>query len=175
VDIPPITSRRLDLVSMPVEFMQASLDGDLLRAAELIDAVLPATWPGRAARPMRYRLKQLAANPADQPWLLRAVVLREPVRTVIGYIGFHGPPDARDALEVGYTIDADYRRRGYAFEAVEALFGWATHEHGIRLFIASISPDNAASLALARKLGFHQTGVQWDDDDGEELVFELII
>jgi RimJ/RimL family protein N-acetyltransferase len=175
VEVPPIVSARLDLVSMSVEFMQASLQGDLLRAAELIGAALPATWPGRAARPMRYRLEQLSANPADQPWLLRAPVLREPARVVVGYVGFHGPPDARGALEVGYTIEADYRRRGYALEAVEALFGWATREHGIRRFIASIAPTNSASLGLARKLGFRQTGVQWDDEDGEELVFELTV
>jgi len=92
---------------------------------------------------------------------------------VIGHIGFHAPPDARGALEVGYTVDAGYRRQGYAFEAVQALVAWATLEFGVRHFVASIAPDNVASLGLARKLGFVQTGKHWDEEDGEELVFEL--
>jgi RimJ/RimL family protein N-acetyltransferase len=158
---------------MAPEFMHASLEGDLARAAELIGAVLPDTWPDRAARPMRYRLKQITANPAVQPWLIRAMVLREPTRSVIGHIGFHREPDQRGALEVGYTVEAGHRRRGYAFEAVQALFGWATREHGIHLFVASVSPDNAPSLGLVHKLGFSQVGSQWDDEDGQELVFEL--
>lgn len=37
---------------------------------------------------------------------------------------------------------------------------------------ASISPDNAASLAVIRPFGFERVGEQWDDEDGLELVFE---
>ena len=29
------------------------------------------------------------------------------------------------------------------------------------------------SLVLVAQLGFQQTGVQWDEEDGEELVFEV--
>jgi [ribosomal protein S5]-alanine N-acetyltransferase len=163
----------LDLVSMSPEFMRASLAGDLARAADLIGAVLPASWPGRTGRTMRLRLEQIARDPAVQPWLLRAIVLREPIRSVIGHTGFHAEPDRRGAVEVGYTVEADYRRHGYAFEAVQALFAWATDEHGIHLFAASVGPNNVASLGLVDKLGFSQTGSQWDDEDGEELVFEL--
>jgi RimJ/RimL family protein N-acetyltransferase len=160
---------------MSPEFMHASIDGDLQLAARLIGAALPEAWPGRTARAMRYRLAQLAVNPAEQPWLLRAVVLREPDRSVVGHIGFHAEPDPRGALEVGYTIEAAYRRQGYALEAVRALFAWAQREHGIHHFVASVSPTNSPSLGLVRKLGFQQTGSQWDDEDGEELVFELLV
>jgi ribosomal-protein-alanine N-acetyltransferase len=174
LQIPPIHSARLDLVSMSVEFMHASLTGDLVSASALVGAALPETWPGRSARTMRYRLDQLASDPSALPWLLRAVVLRDPVRKVIGHIGFHAPPDDLRRVEVGYSIDAYHRRQGYATEAVQALFDWARQAHGVHHFKASIGPSNTASLALARKLGFTQTGSQWDEEDGEELVFELV-
>jgi RimJ/RimL family protein N-acetyltransferase len=45
--------------------------------------------------------------------------------------------------------------------------------HGIRRFVASIGPGNGPSLAVVRRLGFIQTGEQWDDEDGLESVFEL--
>jgi RimJ/RimL family protein N-acetyltransferase len=175
VDVAPIVAARVDLVSMSPEFMHASIEGDLERAARLIGAALPEDWPGRTARAMRYRLAQLDADASVQPWLLRAVVLREPDRRVVGHIGFHAEPDARRAVEVGYTIEAAYRRQGYAEESVRALFAWAEQEHGIRHFVASVGPWNDASLGLVRKLGFRQTGAQWDDEDGEELVFELLV
>jgi RimJ/RimL family protein N-acetyltransferase len=38
-----------------------------------------------------------------------------------------------------------------------------------------VSPDNLASLAVVEKLGFRQTGVQVDEIDGEEGVFELAL
>ena len=42
----------------------------------------------------------------------------------------------------------------------------------MRRFRASVGAWNEPSLNLVRKLGFAQTGMQVDDIDGEELVFE---
>ena len=76
-------------------------------------------------------------------------------------------------MELGYWIEPASRRRGYAAEAIHGLMEWAGTEHAVRRFILSISPGNAASLGLARKLGFVEVGRHLDDEDGEELVFEL--
>ena len=43
----------------------------------------------------------------------------------------------------------------------------------MKRFRASVAPDNVPSLAVVAKFGFRQVGVQIDDIDGEELVFEL--
>ena len=172
--VPAVHSRRLDLISMSPAFLKASLTERPLDAARLLGAALPSDWPGESARWMRRRLEQLKRDPAAQPWLLRAMVLRDtPDRPMVGHITFHDPPGPDGWVEVGYTVWPHYRRLGYAVEAVEALFDWATGEHMIHRFRASVSPGNEASLGLVRKLGFREIGRQWDDDDGEELVFEL--
>ena len=44
-----------------------------------------------------------------------------------------------------------------------------------RVCVASVSPRNAASLALVRSLGFRQVGEQIDEVDGLELVFERVL
>jgi len=116
-------------------------------------------------------------DPSLQEWLVYAVVLRDS-REAVGHAGFHGRPGTNgkqdpEAVEIGYTIYEPYRGRGLATEAAAALIRWAREEHGIRRFIFSIAPGNEPSLAIARKLGFVQTGEQWDDEDGLELVFEL--
>jgi ribosomal-protein-alanine N-acetyltransferase len=173
LDVPSIVSTRLELVSMSPKFMRASLEGDLRIASDLIGAALPPNWPVGAVSTLRRRVNQLAVDPTEQPWLLRAMLSRAAPRTQLGRIGFHAPPDARGAVEIGYAVESAYRGRGYATEAVEAMLAWALREHSIRWFVASVSPTNAPSLAIVRKFGFVQTGVQWDDEDGEELVFEL--
>ena len=173
MSIPTIQSERLDLVSMAPAFLLASLEGRLDEAECLLGAEVPQDWPGDRERTVRWRLDDLAVNPAAQPWLLRAIVLRAPERRMIGHVGFHDPPGPERKVEVGYSVWPEYRRLGYAQEAVEALFAWAEREHGIRRFVASVGPWNAPSLGLVRKLGFVQTGVHLDEYDGEELVFEL--
>ena len=125
---------------------------------------------------LRLRLGQMERNPDSQKWLVRALVLRED-GTMVGHAGFHGPPgttglDDPGKAEIGYTVFEPYRGRGYATEAAVALMDWAAGE-GIHRFVFSIGPWNEPSLAIARKLGFVQTGEQWDDEDGLEHVYEL--
>lgn len=78
-----------------------------------------------------------------------------------------------DAVELGYTVFAQFRGRGYATEAAAGLIRWARDERGVRAILASVAPGNEPSLAIVRKLGFVQVSEQWDDEDGLELVFEL--
>jgi ribosomal-protein-alanine N-acetyltransferase len=171
--VPPILSKRLTLVTMSPAFMRASLAGDLDRASRLIGLELPAGWPGDSQHLLELRLRQLDRNPKVQPWLVRAMTLRESPTVLVGVIGFHTEPDPAGKVEIGYEVEPPYRRRGLATEAALAMLGWARREHGITHFVASVGPTNTASLALVRKLGFVQTGRQWDERDGEELVFEL--
>ena len=114
-------------------------------------------------------------DPGAQKWLVRALVRRRDA-TMIGHAGFHGPPGsnglAADKVELGYTVFPAFRGRGYATEAAVALMEWAARE-GARRFVASVGPGNEPSLAVVRKLGFVQTGEQWDEENGLELVFEL--
>ena len=73
--------------------------------------------------------------------------------TVLGGAGLHrraGP----DTLEIGYWIDANHTRRGYATEAAQALMraGFALPE--IERIEIHCDPRNVASAGVPRKLGF---------------------
>jgi RimJ/RimL family protein N-acetyltransferase len=174
-----ITSDRLELILLSPQVIDALLEDRHADAERELDASIPADWPDEHdARFLRYRERQLERTPHAERWLVRAVILREPVRTMIGHAGFHGQPGVngkqdREAVELGYTIFEPHRGQGYATEAAQALMDWAETEKGIHRFIASVAPTNAPSLAIVKKLGFVQTGEQWDEEDGLELVFEL--
>jgi [ribosomal protein S5]-alanine N-acetyltransferase len=172
-DVPPIRTERLELVSMSVPFLEALARRDVEAATGEIGAEVPPWLPEQLEHFVQYRLATLRVDPSARPWLGRALVLSEEAgrRRVIGTAGFHAPPDTEGRVEIGYRIDPAYRRQGYAIEAVRGLFDWAAAQ-GVHRFIASISPDNEASLSLAWKLGFQQVGKQVDDIDGLELVFE---
>lgn len=71
---------------------------------------------------------------------------------VIGDGGFHGPPKA-GRVQIGYSIVPEYRKRGYATQAVSALCGWASGQ-GVRLFVAHCASNNAASARVLEKCGF---------------------
>lgn len=159
---------------MSIPFMRALIAREVPTAEREIGAVIPPDLPDQLERFVTYRLAQLVADPSILHWLARAMVLTDGdgQRRVIGTIGFHGAPDDQGRLEVGYRIEPEYRRQGYTREAVRGMFDWAATEQGVHRFIASVRPDNEASLGLVRGFGFVQTGTQMDDVDGLELVLE---
>lgn len=173
-----LQSQRLDLIPMTPAFLRASLAGDLREAEEQIRATLPADWPC-IRDVLLLRLQQLEADPTLQPWLLRAISLRE-CRTIIGYIGFHSAPGPEylrlwspDAVEFGFAIFPAHRRQGYAAEASRALMQWAHHVHGVTRFVMTIDPNNLPSQNLAASLGFKRIGSHVDEEDGIEDVLAL--
>ena len=175
VDVLPIRTARFELVSMSMAFMRLLQARDLEGAAAEIGASVPPDLPDRLDNFLQFRIADLTEDPAAQPWLGRAIVLTEAdgTRGIIGSAGFHSPPDSEGRVEIGYRVESAYRREGVATEVVRALFDWAAREHGVDRFRAAVAPTNVASLAIVEGLGFRQTGVQIDDIDGEELVFDL--
>ncbi len=175
VQVPPIRTARFELASMSMRFLRLLLARDIDGASDELGARVPDDLPDRLDNFLQFRIVDLEVDPAAQPWLGRAIILTEPDGTerFVGTVGFHTPPDADGRVEVGYHVEPPFRRQGVAGEVVRALFDWAASEHGIRRFRAAVAPGNVPSLAVIDRLGFHQTGVQLDDIDGEELVFEL--
>jgi RimJ/RimL family protein N-acetyltransferase len=52
------------------------------------------------------------------------------------------------------------------------MFRSAQRDPAVLRFRASVRPDNAPSRNLVTSLGFTEVGSQWDDEDGEETLFE---
>jgi ribosomal-protein-alanine N-acetyltransferase len=167
-----IRTDRLDLLPMSLELMEALQRGDMESARRLVDYHIPADWPERMESVLRYRIAIARPHPETLPLLLRVMVLRADPEVAVGRIGFHGPSDDTGMLEIGYEVFPAYRRQGYAKEAVLGMFCWARRDPAVLRFRASVSPDNKPSRSLVTGLGFVEVGSQWDEEDGEETLFE---
>ena len=172
-----VRSDRLEMTLLTPGQLAEVADGDATGLAEALDAAISLEWVDEVRELAGMRAKQVRERPSDAPWLLRAIVRHEPglPRVVIGHLNFHAGPSESGQVEIGYTLLPAARGRGYAIEAVRAVFDWAERVHGVHRFRASVAPGNERSLNLIGKLGFVHTGEQWDPDDGRELVYELEI
>ena len=166
-----IATPRLDLHELSPALMRAVLARDWAAAGAL--APYPADEEAFAGSDhvLGLRIAQLEQDPSEQPWLYRASVLRETGR-VVGRVGFHARPDESGTVEIGYEVLSEHRRQGLAREMAIGLLRWGA-ERGAVACLASVRPDNTASLALTAQLGFVRIGEQLDDIDGLEWVFRL--
>jgi len=171
----PIRSERLALPLLSLYQLDSLAAGEGASVGGDLHAILPVPWLDEVRWIAGVRAQQLRLRPADAPWLLRPILLHatDGAPRAVGYLNFHAGPDDEGMVEIGYTLLPEARGQGYAIEAVRAAIDWATSVHGVHRIRASIAPDNERSLHLVTKLGFRQTGEQWDKEDGLELVFEL--
>ena len=125
-----------------------------LRAFILSDEVSPA-W-----------LARLRASVAADPWVHGFAIVHRESRSVIGIVGFKGPPDEEGMVEIAYGIVPVFQGRGYATEAAEAGVAFAFGNGRVRLVRAHTLPTPNASTHVLEKCGFEHTGEVVDPEDG---------
>ena len=111
-------------------------------------------------------------------WFQRAIRFRED-GTLIGDLGVHLPPDAEGSIEFGVSIAPTHQCRGYACEAVRALFERAFGQWGRQRIHALVDPRNLASMAMLRPLGMrqeahHRESLRLHGEWVDDVVFALL-
>ena len=86
--------------------------------------------------------------------------------TMIGICGLFKRDNLEDP-DIGFGVLPDYCGKGYAGEAAVAVVNFARKELGISALTAIVSPTNAPSIGLIKKLGltFDQMITMPGDDD----------
>ena len=92
------------------------------------------------------------------------LVLEKESGCLVGRAGFEYRDYCREGeVEMGYLIDPDVWRQGYATEVCQALLHYAGDELKFRRVLCRVSPENTASCGLLDKLGFtiREKGEEW--------------
>lgn len=89
---------------------------------------LPSLWQPRNKELFWTQLFGQPDNPADR-----------------GYSSFE--------LEIGYALSSNYRRRGYATEAVKALLDYAFNSLKVKRIFAGTNRSNTGSINLMQRIG----------------------
>jgi RimJ/RimL family protein N-acetyltransferase len=76
-------------------------------------------------------------------------------------------------VEIGYSFDPSYQKKGYAYEACKRILEYLFLELDVHRVFATLVPENTSSESLIKKLNFRKeahyiksvwTGDQWIDD-----------
>jgi [ribosomal protein S5]-alanine N-acetyltransferase len=97
----------------------------------------------------------------------------------LGLVNYHDGHIRSKRVAIGYIINPARQRQGVATEAVSAMLDYCFVELKLHRAQAFIHPDNAASRALAEKLGFRREGLLRDnlrvgDDWRDDVLYALL-
>jgi [ribosomal protein S5]-alanine N-acetyltransferase len=79
--------------------------------------------------------------------------------TAIGWVSLRVGERNAESGEIGYSLLAEHRGRGFATEAVKALVEEAFAQGKLRRLHAYCLPENRPSRALLRRVGFQEDGI----------------
>ena len=94
-----------------------------------------------------------AEHPDEGRWAIE----RKSDGVVVGTLILLKLPDGDGAYEVGWHLHPDSWGHGYATEAALGAIDLA-FERGLKEVFAVVRPDNAASIAVCRRLGMEELG-----------------
>jgi len=151
---PVARTRRLELI-LP----------DPRRAAEIVRLLSdPSTARWTLTMPFPYRPRDAQAffrraRAARRSGASLAVhVVRRSDGALVGGMGLHDIDPTHLRAEVGYWVGREFRRQGFAQEALGALCRLAYHRLGLRRLEAGVFPGNVASIRVLRRAGFRREG-----------------
>lgn len=139
-------------------------DRDALARAMRVN--VPDNWPVEHydADPLVWSVKKLDEDLSSELWLLRYFIERE-TNTLAGFGGGGGLP-AGGSWTIGYSVLPQFRRRGYASEALAAMVEAAFGHPEVERIIGETYPELVASIGVMEKNGFVFVG----PGDGERVI-----
>ncbi len=141
------------------------------------------TWPDLSnpyghlisgPNPLAFRSPRVAANPAFAEIGL-VLAIDKVSNELIGSAGFHDFPNGEGMIEIGFGIVPKRQNQGFGTELLLGMWRQIILDPLVKTLRYTVSPDNAPSMHVIKKLGFHFIGEQLDEIDGRELIFELSV
>ena len=148
-----LTTSRLGLVPATSAMITAELE-DAAQLAKILDAELAPDWPPEHhdSDTLRFWRDSLRRPGAAGWWLHYALRIRSGSSTVVGSVGYKGPPKD-GVVEIGYSVVPSWQRQGLATEACRALIESAWRR-GTEVVVAHTLEGLEPSIGVLRKLGF---------------------
>ena len=119
---------------------------------------------------------ELTANDNPRVDYIPCTIVDKATNEVIGNVGCTYYEDT-DQIGICYFIGADYRRKGYAAEAVKAYTDYFFDHYNEKEIIATIKANNEQSYKTAEKSGFKliETKMYKDIYDEEEELYRFYV
>ncbi len=148
--VEPLTTKRLLLIPMTHEQVRSVIIGEEIPHQGTSIEKDPH-WPRKDTLdilPVADQILESLEYPSGfEIWM----IIKRDTQTVIGDIGFHGPPDSKGNVEIGCGLVETEHNQGLGSEALQALMNWALKQPEVASISASCLLTNLPSRRILEK------------------------
>ncbi len=156
-----IHTDRLVLMPVTLEITRALIDGNH-GEFEKMGIKTNEKWPTEATKDILPIVnKSLEENKLPSGFEFWMIIKKENMQ-IIGDIGFHGKPDEKGEVEIGYGLVEKERGKGFGFEALKAMIDWAISQDNVKVIRADCLISNEPSVRILEKVGMREVKREQD-------------
>ncbi len=150
-----IDTHRLILMPVTLEITKALLAGNN-NEIEKLGIKTNKSWPTNDTMDILPIInKSLEKDKIPSGFEFWMIVKKDNMQ-VIGDIGFHGKPNGKGEVEVGFGLVENEREKGFGFESLKAIMAWALSNENVKVFKADCLIDNRPSARILEKSGMKE-------------------
>ena len=90
----------------------------------------------------------------DSDFYTMWILIEKVKRAIIGAICFHGEPNEKGEVEIGYGTDLEHRNKGYMTESISGMIHWIRENKNVRSITAETENTNISSIKVLEKNDF---------------------
>lgn len=159
---------RLILVPVTLNITKSLIEGNK-NEIEKLGFVVDMHWPTQDTQDILPIINDtLEKNKIPSGFEFWMIVKKDNM-SVIGDIGFHGQPNEKGEVEVGYGLVEHERGKGYGFESLKAIMDWLNTMDSVKVVKADCLINNIPSARILEKVGLREV-----NRDKEFIYWEYI-
>lgn len=147
-----ILTDRLIIIPVTFKITQCLLDGSN-KEIEKLGIKTDEGWPtGDTMDILPIINKSLEKDRIPSGFEFWMIVKKDNMK-VVGDIGFHGKPNEKREVEIGFGLVEHERGNGLGFEALKAVTNWANSQESVDVIKADCLISNKTSARILEKVG----------------------
>lgn len=147
-----IYTDRLMLIPVTLKITKSLINGST-KEIERLGIKTDGQWPTKDTMdilPIINETLEKDKNPSGfETWM----IIKKDNMKVIGDIGFHGKPNEKGEVEIGYGLVEQERGNGFGFEALKAIMNWVIYKESVKVIKAECLISNISSTRILEKVG----------------------
>lgn len=151
-----LTTERLQIIPLPLHLLKKCRRGRgcMEKALGLqVTDIFRTDDPPEIKDALEEMIQMVSDDKKNWKWHTNWEIIYKKENRIIGGTAFYGSPDISGICETAYIIQEEYRRQGFAYEALSETVKWALL-NGAKTVKAEVEKKNEASRRLLLKLKF---------------------
>ena len=155
MDLKNILTDRLILIPVTFEITNSLLDGSS-NEIEKLGIKTDEQWPTKDTMDILPIVNKSLEKDRIPTGFEFWIIVKKDTMQVVGDIGFHGKPNEKSEVEVGFGLVEHERRNGFGFEALKAIINWAISQDSVKIIKADCLINNTPSARILEKVGMKE-------------------